>query len=93
MNEWLDQPHAFSALPGDATCQLCWLDADNGIHDAPDDSDDDEDYVLGPCGCTDYHMADCPLVTDRFAFTYDEPEDDPYDYEPDWGLDEPEFDE
>ncbi len=19
--------------------------------------------VLGPCGCTDYHMADCPLMT------------------------------
>lgn len=22
--------------------------------------------VLGPCGCIDYHMADCPTVTDRF---------------------------
>jgi hypothetical protein len=25
-----------------------------------------------PCGCTDYHMADCPLVTDRYdAGSYD----------------------
>jgi len=23
----------------------------------------DEDDTLGSCGCTDYHMADCPLMT------------------------------
>lgn len=26
---------------------------------------DQEGDTLGPCGCTDYHMADCPLMTDR----------------------------
>lgn len=31
--------------------------------------------ALGPCGCTDYHMADCPLVTERFA-GQDPPEPD-----------------
>lgn len=25
-----------------------------------------DDDTLGPCGCTDYHMADCPLVTSRW---------------------------
>ncbi len=24
-----------------------------------------DEFALGPCGCTDYHMADCPLLTDR----------------------------
>jgi hypothetical protein len=23
-------------------------------------------YTLGPCGCVDYHMADCPILTDRY---------------------------
>jgi hypothetical protein len=23
--------------------------------------------VLGPCGCVDYHMADCPLVTGSYG--------------------------
>jgi hypothetical protein len=23
----------------------------------------DANPTLGPCGCTDYHMADCPLMT------------------------------
>ncbi len=23
----------------------------------------DDEFKLGPCGCTDYHMADCPLRT------------------------------
>ena len=27
--------------------------------------------ALGPCGCIDYHMADCPTVTDRFATAND----------------------
>ncbi len=28
----------------------------------PEESAEDE-FRLGPCGCTDYHMADCPLMT------------------------------
>ena len=23
----------------------------------------EDEFTLGPCGCTDYHMADCPLRT------------------------------
>ena len=30
----------------------------------------DGDDTLGPCGCTDYHMADCPLITDRGGNDY-----------------------
>ena len=26
------------------------------------DDEEDEAETLGPCGCTDYHMADCPTV-------------------------------
>jgi hypothetical protein len=38
--------------------------------------DDEDDWTLGSCGCTDYHMADCPT---RTAST------DNYDYEEeDW---------
>ncbi len=33
-------------------------DDDRGIDPA-------DEFRLGPCGCTDYHMADCPLMTDR----------------------------
>jgi hypothetical protein len=25
--------------------------------------EDEDEFKLGPCGCTDYHMADCPLMT------------------------------
>ncbi len=28
-------------------------------------TEDVDEFTLGPCGCTDYHMADCPLMTDR----------------------------
>jgi hypothetical protein len=27
------------------------------------DPREDRTWALGPCGCTDYHMADCPLVS------------------------------
>ena len=37
-----------------------------------------DDYTLGPCGCSDYHMADCPLVTGRSESYPPEP-DDPFD--------------
>lgn len=39
-----------------------------------------EDEVLGPCGCTDYHMADCHMGGAWLAepaYEWDEP--DPYD--------------
>ena len=44
----------------------------------PDRLDEDKEreeaeQTLGPCGCTDYHMADCPIRTAR---------DD--EYEPDY---------
>lgn len=39
--------------------------------------------ALGPCGCVDYHMADCPLVTDRLnPPDPPEPDDDGPDFEP-----------
>jgi len=43
-------------------------------------SDDDQpNETLGSCGCTDYHMADCPLRTGNHESN---PTDDydPYDY-------------
>lgn len=27
------------------------------------EDDTEDDYALGPCGCTDYHLADCDLLT------------------------------
>jgi len=45
-----------------------------------------DDDTLGPCGCTDYHMADCNLITDRFSYDeppepFDGPDDDPRAFE------------
>jgi hypothetical protein len=37
-----------------------------GCEDCGYDALEDPD-ALGPCGCIDYHMADCPTVTDRFG--------------------------
>lgn len=34
----------------------------------------DED-TLGSCGCIDYHMADCPLRTNRYPMDVVEPND------------------
>ena len=28
-----------------------------------DGPEDDDDQALGPCGCNDYHYADCPIRT------------------------------
>ena len=48
---------------------------------------DDEADTLGPCGCTDYHMADCSsggawLSQDsQDPLFLDEPDDDPRQYE------------
>lgn len=40
------------------------------------ETEDERDDEAMPCGCTDYHMADCPLITSR----YDTPDPgDPYD--------------
>lgn len=30
----------------------------------------DDDGTLGPCGCTDYHLADCPVRTSRLDALY-----------------------
>ena len=40
--------------------------------------EDEDEYTLGPCGCVDYHVADCSLVT---GYSDDPP--DPYEDE-DW---------
>ncbi len=49
-----------------------------------DFKDEGTPATLGPCGCTDYHMADCPILTDRQT-TDDPPEPDddehPFDEE------------
>lgn len=37
--------------------------------------------TLGPCGCTDYHLADCDLMTGAFDWPYGEDEDDYIGYE------------
>lgn len=39
----------------------------------------EEDETLGSCGCTDYHMADCPLVTSRREAQDEPDQDDWYD--------------
>jgi hypothetical protein len=40
----------------------------------------EEDAPLGPCGCYDYHMADCDLMTSRFDSYEPEPDRDEYDW-------------
>lgn len=44
---FLDSPHAFSALPGAESCQLCWQSADAAVHDGEDDDYEDEWIDLG----------------------------------------------
>lgn len=34
--------------------------------------------ALGPCGCIDYHMADCPLRTGSIDSYYQDYDRDPY---------------
>lgn len=34
-----------------------------------------DDDTLGPCGCTDYHMADCDLVTGGSSYDYADDEE------------------
>lgn len=65
-------------FPG--TCQECGGDIERGdpilwSREAgarhADDDQCNESFAserLGPCGCTEYHMADCPLITDRFNY-------------------------
>ncbi len=37
---------------------------EEGLYDDDGEPDrEDDDWTLGACGCTDYHMADCPLWT------------------------------
>lgn len=41
---------------------------------------DEDDAKLGPCGCTDYHMADCPVLTGRaIDDDFDADVSDPYE--------------
>jgi len=42
-----------------------------------EDEEMEEDFTLGPCGCTDYHMSDCPT---RTTYTYDADDSEPLDY-------------
>jgi len=52
------------------------VEVDAAVADDQDERNED-DYTLGPCGCTDYHMADCPI---RTGDGYDDPYDaDPFD--------------
>ena len=34
--------------------------------------DEEEHEKLGPCGCSDYHMADCPTRTGEGTMTKDD---------------------
>jgi hypothetical protein len=49
------------------------------------------EYPLGPCGCTDYHMADCPVLTERGG--YEDPPEPDDDYDPERYRDEDEPDD
>ncbi len=61
-------------------CGNCHEDA--LLYDEGEDAFDSE--ALGPCGCTDYHMADCPLIAPDL---YENSGDDD-DYNPDLYEDE-----
>lgn len=54
-------------------------------------SDPDPDRL--PCGCTDYHFADCPILTNRYTSYDDLDHEDDYDWKdfyPDGEFDEEE---
>jgi hypothetical protein len=61
---------------------------------AANDQYEDREDSLGPCGCTDYHMADCSsggawLSQDsQDPLFLDEPDDDPRQYEDEEDVDE-----
>lgn len=38
-------------------------DLESAIRYVTNDYPDGDDDVLGSCGCTDYHLADCPIRT------------------------------
>ena len=56
-------------------CEVCGLTYEGGFHEVREDGRfptgghyfedgaEDDEFLLGSCGCTDYHMADCPLMT------------------------------
>lgn len=68
-HEWSEVRHArFTGNPH----RFC-----NGCGEVTLDLEDDEPETLGSCGCTDYHMADCPTRQPAI----DDYEDDPYDNE------------
>lgn len=39
-----------------------------------------EDGTLGPCGCIDYHMADCDLMTGGSQYPPEPNDDEPDDW-------------
>jgi len=65
----------------DRWCDACGtgLAGDRYRYAARETEDDHGNETLGSCGCTDYHMADCPLRTGNHESN---PTDDydPYDY-------------
>ncbi len=40
-----------------------WIARNEDEYDDDRGIDPKDNLTLGPCGCTDYHMADCPLMT------------------------------
>jgi hypothetical protein len=44
-----------------------WLDSAIGRAHRFLEVEPPEPDTLGPCGCVDYHVADCPTLTERYA--------------------------
>jgi hypothetical protein len=53
----------FASMPTAAARRYVERHPDYRLLFVPPIPDDDHDDTLGPCGCVDYHMADCPTRT------------------------------
>ena len=63
---------AYQSSTGERRSWSAWgctcKQGDADLHAAKGDEDEADD-TLGPCGCTDYHMADCPTRTGGTGYT------------------------
>lgn len=74
LSDAVDPPECGYCDGGHETC-----DCEQRLDDLALDEAVEDDYRM-PCGCYEYHTADCPRVTDRFDYLDERYLDEPDDY-------------